>query len=451
MSRILLVATNMTTDPYPVYPIGMATVASALVARGHEVRQFDFLAKGRSEKELANAINDFAPEYIGLSLRNIDTVDSCNPDNTWYPAFDKLVMETIKKTTQVPIILGGPAFSILPEEMLEYLGGDYGVCGEGEYAACKLIADLNEGLATPRIIYSNREQLPVMHPPLWEQHLIDFYVKESGIINLQTKRGCPYKCTYCTYPALEGNTLRCRAPDEVVDTLDKLKRVYGVDSVYFTDSIFNDEDGHYLEIAEMLISRDVRIKWTGFFRPSKITRNEMHLLKKSGLYAIEAGSDASTDDTLYGLDKQLTFDDILEFNNICVETRIPCAHYIMFGGPGETGKTLQEGLHNLEMLSNCMVFGFSGIRIFPQTRLRNQAIRDGIVTKEDPLIKPTYYFSPGIDDIGKMNAAIEENFKGRRDRIFPPSEGLMKLKTMNRLGYRGLLWDRLVSFRTISG
>ena len=68
----------------------------------------------------------------------------------------------------------------------------------------------------------------------------------------------------------------------------------------------------------------------------------MSLLKRSGLYAIEAGSDASSDETLAGLNKQFTFDDVYEFNEVCVDAQIPCAHYVIFGGPGETDSVYQR-------------------------------------------------------------------------------------------------------------
>ena len=50
MSRVLCVSGNVTTEPYPVYPLGMAVIAGALARSGHEVRQFDFLAAGRARK-----------------------------------------------------------------------------------------------------------------------------------------------------------------------------------------------------------------------------------------------------------------------------------------------------------------------------------------------------------------------------------------------------------------
>ena len=117
----------------------------------------------------------------------------------------------------------------------------------------------------------------------------------------------------------------------------------------------------------------------------------------------------------------------------------------MFGGPGETRESIDEGLSNLSLLKNCMVMAFSGIRILPATTLHTRAIEEGIIAKETPLLEPLYYFSPDIDR-ENMNDTIENAFQGRMDRIFPPSEGARLMKKMNSLGYRGLLWDRLVNF-----
>jgi len=88
---------------------------------------------------------------------------------------------------------------------------------------------------------------------------------------------------------------------------------------------------------------------------------------------------------------------------------------------------------------------FSGIRIFPGTLIQAQAVKEGIIEENDSLLNPVYYFSP---DIGreKLNNVILEGFEGRMDRIFPPSQGLEMARAMNRHGFYGLLWDRLVYY-----
>ncbi|MBA4389728.1 MAG: lipid biosynthesis B12-binding/radical SAM protein [Syntrophus sp. (in: bacteria)] len=449
MSRIFLVSSNTIVDPYPVYPVGMAIIASALTRAGHEVRQFDFLAEEQSDARLRKAIYDFGPHYVGISIRNIDAADHCLNGNDWYLSTDLGLIKIIREATPAPVILGGSAFSVMPEEILNYLGGDYGIAGEGEQAVCDLIEALNEGLSVPAITrkgaaFCSGDAMTCQ--PLWEPGLVNFYTGRSGMISMQTKRGCPYKCVYCTYPAIEGDIVRQRPPDDIADEVEKLQKTYGINTFYFTDSIFNDEEGGYLNVAETLVRRGIKIKWAAFFRPEEISKDRMSLLKQSGLYAIEAGSDAASDETLSGLNKQFTFDDVYEFNQACVDAQIPCAHYVIFGGPGESEASVRKGFVNLEMLKNCVVFAFSGIRIFPGTMIQAQAIEEGVLRKSDSLLKPTYYFSPEID-VETMDNMVKTGFKGRRDRIFPPSQGLEMARVMNKYGYYGLLWDRLISFR----
>jgi hypothetical protein len=118
----------------------------------------------------------------------------------------------------------------------------------------------------------------------------------------------------------------------------------------------------------------------------------------------------------------------------------------MFGGPGETIGTVTEGLANLQRLEHTVAFAYSGIRILPGTDLHRQAIAEGILSPAASLLEPVYYFSPQID-ADAMNGMITDAFRGRRDRIFPPSEGQKRLEVMHNFGYRGLLWNHLVRFR----
>jgi radical SAM superfamily enzyme YgiQ (UPF0313 family) len=136
----------------------------------------------------------------------------------------------------------------------------------------------------------------------------------------------------------------------------------------------------------------------------------MLLLKRSGLYAVEAGGDAASDETLEGLNKHLTFDDIYAFNAACVQAQIPCAHYAIFGGPQETEGTVKKALNNLDKLKNCIVFAFSGIRVFPGTLIQKRAVEEGVLKNDTSLLKPFYYFSPHIN-IASMDSMIERGFE----------------------------------------
>lgn len=445
MKRVLLVSSNITTEPYPVYPLGLAVIAAALTGAGHAVEQFDFLVSGESEELLAARISAFAPDYFCVSIRNLDNCDSLSA--TGYPAIARRLVEVIREGSPAPVIIGGPAFSIMPEELLDYTGADYGIVGEGERLVCDLVRDLSQGITPPSRLLRSGGLLAgdEMGSPLYSDQMIGFYLERSGMINLQTKRGCPHGCIYCSYPALEGNRYRCRDPRTVVDDLERVKREHGVESFFFTDSVFNDADGHYLAVVEEIIRRGLSLRWCCYLRPEGIGRQEIALMKRAGLYAVELGTDAASDTTLRSLGKGFSFADALETNRACVAERLPCAHFVMFGGPGETMATVAQGLENLEQLEHTVVFAFSGIRILPGTPLLARAIRDGLLAEDAPLREPFYYLSPGVDVQG-MNDMITSSFKNRRDRVFPPAEGQKRLAIMHRFGYRGLLWDTLIKF-----
>lgn len=444
MSRILLVSANLCEDPFPVYPLGMGVVAAGLEARGHEVHQFDLLAAGGSESALAECIRGWRPEFVGISIRNFDTCDSlCDSDHA---AGTRRIVEVIRAESRAPVLLGGAGFSVLPEAFLAFTGADHGIVGEGEVLAADLIEALAAGRPAPRILRSEGLLPPeAIGGPCFDPALVDHYLAQSGLLNLQTRRGCPFRCIYCNYPALEGSRYRFRDPRQVVEELAEAQRRFGVERFFFADSVFNEPGGHHLRIAEAILARGLQVAWTCYLRPQGLSRGEIALLKRAGLRAAELGTDAASDAALAGLRKGFTFEEVVEANEAFVAEEVPCAHFVMFGGPGETRETVREGLENLERLRCTVVFAFSGLRIFPGAPLREVALRDGVLAEDADLRTPTFYHAPGLD-AGWLNATLEAAFRGRRDRFFPPERARERQETLRRMGFRGQLWDTMIRF-----
>jgi radical SAM superfamily enzyme YgiQ (UPF0313 family) len=242
---------------------------------------------------------------------------------------------------------------------------------------------------------------------------------------------------------LEGRSLLFRDPKEVAEDVAWLHREYGVAELFFTDSVFNDPGGRYLEIAEALLRLGLPVRWAAFFRPQHVGVEDARLLKRSGCMAVELGTDAASDATLAGLDKGFDFAEVLRCNEALHAADLPAAHFVIFGAPNETLQTLEQGLENLRRLGNAPVFAFSGIRILPGTPLHARAVQERVIQAETPLLRPMYYFSPQVDPEA-LNARLTQAFAGERLRFFPPSEGQLRLDVMRRFGFRGLLWDRLL-------
>jgi radical SAM superfamily enzyme YgiQ (UPF0313 family) len=442
MAKLLMVSTNLMDDPYPVYPLGANIVAAALKSHGHEVKFIDIMVDG--ENGLDEALVDFIPDYIGASLRNVDNVNFNEPESFVHQY--KPLIERIKLRSGAPIIVGGSAYTIFPVQFLEFLGADYGIAGSGEISLPKLIAQLESGNPPQNpVIYGEVDNLGDNRYYLdRENRLANFYLTQGGMLNIHTKKGCPHQCMYCSYPALEGHQYIFREPEAVVDEIVYLNKNHGADFIFFTDSVFNDSTNHYLTIIEAMVRRGVRIPWTCYLRPAKFERDEIELMKRSGLHSVEWGSDCTTDRTLQGMRKNLHWDDVRAAHNQFAQFQIPGSHFIIFGGPEETPDTVREGIRNLSELSDCVIFGGMGVRVFPNTGICELAKETGLIYDEHELFqREVYYHSPEID-VDWLNQYLTESFRGKRNWIFPWAGVRERNRFMHNSGLRGPLWELLL-------
>ncbi len=441
--KCLLISTNRVMTPYPVYPLGVAHLLGALQQAGHEARHYDIMANGGLEP-LAGVLAEFDPDLIGLSIRNLDTVDSTCPDAFMDPVRE--TMTFIRAHHGAPVVLGGPAFSIMPEAVLAYLEADYGVVGEGENLLPWLAGEIDAGRRPVERIFTTKADPSPWRPVCYDQGTVDFYLSWGGMLNVQTKRGCPYRCAYCSYPALEGKSYRFREPEAVAEEVIRAGREHGAQYIFFTDSVFNDIRGHYLEVAEALVRAGNTTPWCAFFRPQNLTPEGFELMKRAGLSAMEIGSDAASDETLAAMQKDFTFGEVEAANAMAVAAGVPCAHFIIFGGPGETRTTLARGLANVERLNNSVVLAFTGIRVLPGTAMHRRAIDDGVMAEDQPLLAPFFYFSPALPE-AELDAALKEAWRGRLDRIYPSTVMEERITHLHRKGHVGAMWDMLVRRR----
>ncbi|MDH3392703.1 MAG: cobalamin-dependent protein [Desulfobulbaceae bacterium] len=436
----LLISANQVVIPYPVYPLGVAHLVGAMEKAGHRVTHFDMLAAGGIEA-LRQLLIRKQFDLVGVSIRNIDTVDSSAPHGCL--AEIETTMQLIRDLSVAKVVLGGPGFSIMPEDLMTSFGADYGVVGAGEVLLPWLADRIGMGDPPTEKLFIGNPKEDAWVTPVFSEQATRYYLDHGGMLNVQTKRGCPYRCSYCPYPNIEGHTTRYRDPEEVVEEVERLTRDHGARFIFFTDSVFNDSKGHFRLVAETLLKRGNKTPWCAFFRPQGLELADFTLMRDAGMTAMEVGTDATCDKTLAAMGKGFVFEDVLRTDKLAREAKIPCAHFVMFGGPDEDRQTLTEGLVNLDKLESSMVFAFAGIRILPGTRLHKQAIAEGVVRSEQLLLEPTFYFSPKLQGID-LDKEIGAAFSSRMDRVYPCSEMTEHLAMLHKMGHVGPLWDALV-------
>jgi len=450
MIKILLISANTYQVPYPVYPLGVSCLASYLNTNkpDWEVRIYDMIAD--QTESLEKLLQDYQPQYTGISLRNIDDVNFYQQQS--FLGGYRRIIETVRKYSRSTVVIGGAGFSIFPELLFDLLQPDYAIFGEGEKSFMQLIECLEKSESCSSIeglirSASNGEKSVTKRNSYLKSltfslnnHLTDFYWKNSGMLNLQTKRGCPYSCIYCTYPIIEGKQVRTFSTDEVVEQMEDLYFSKKIDYIFFTDSVFNINYAYNYELCEKIIRKKIGIKWGGFFNFNNLDKKLLSIMKQAGLSHIEFGSDSLSDRVLEAYDKNFRFSDILAACNLCNELDIHYAHFLILCGYGETMDTLRETFDNSKKFGPSVFFPFIGMRIYPGTVLYQHALDEGQVDPNDKLEIPKYYISKDVD-VTKLKEMARAS---GRSWIFPDddkSDAMTRLRNKNK---KGPLWEYLI-------
>jgi radical SAM superfamily enzyme YgiQ (UPF0313 family) len=403
-SRVLLISTNRCATPDIVFPLGLSFLNAALRQAGHDVRWLDYLADTQPLREV---LAEFRPDYVGVSVRNIDDVLIRKRETYFNQLGD--ISSAVREVHPCPVILGGSGFSIFPAQLLALTGADFGIQGEGEASFLALMAALASGAEVsqipglvhrrgPEVVVNPQSPAPGAHrleTADLPDRLVEHYLRNAGMLNLQTQRGCAHTCGYCTYPLIEGRAHRSRPPEVVAEEMALLES-RGAKYVFVVDSVFNSSPRHVQQVCEALIRRKLAIRWGCFLRPQGLTSDLLELMSRAGLAHIEFGSDSFCDAVLAAYGKRLRLDDILESSELARRQQIDFCHFLICGGPGETADTLQATYENSLKLNGAVIMAVVGMRIYPGTALHDRAIREGYISPETDLLTPNYYLAPGL-------------------------------------------------------
>ena len=352
-------------------------------------------------------------QVVALGIRNLDNCWAFAPH--FYFDETRELAELVRQRFTGPLILGGSGFSVAPLGWMQRLQADCGVIGEGERAFTELLTRLETGRSLEGIagVITNRKDggtesvLPARaverldELPLPAHHLCRYpaYVKQGGFVSVQTKRGCPFRCSYCIYPQLEGRRYRLRPPELVAEEIAKAANNSKLRDFFFVDSVFNDPRKHALAICAELTRRKLSIRWNAFCNPVGFDAELARAMAQAGCNGVEFGLDVATPKMLKALDKPFDQEEIRIALQAARDARLPFAVYLLFGGPGETWADVEE---TQAFLNSCApanaVFATYGLRVYEGTPLARTAVSEGRLPPDQDLFEPAYYISTGLAD-----------------------------------------------------
>ncbi|MGC8659217.1 MAG: B12-binding domain-containing radical SAM protein [Desulfomonilaceae bacterium] len=425
--KVLLINSNRKGDMLAAAPIGLCYVASAVEAAGHDVQVLDLCFAGKKAfKQVERAITSFAPQVVGVSVRNIDNVNMLHPIS--YLSDTLEVVEKIRELTRCPIVIGGSAVSLAPEAVFRFLDADYIVVSDGEKPFTALLELLERGITDFEIPGVGRlvdgkfgltrpefDRFKSLGPDIGRWIDTSSYRKIGAAYNIQTKRGCRNRCIYCTYnQSLEGGQLRLRDPVEVVDEIEEALIKYRPHTFEFVDSVFNDPLDHSVSILEEISRRPWKARFTAMgVHPRGLDKRYLDLMWNAGFRSLMITPESVSDVMLSSYRKGFTSEHVRKAAEALNKSGFAAWWFFMIGGPGETNQTLQTSLDFV--LKNLRKQGrrvthvaqfFIGVRIYPGTALWDLAKQSGFVNKATDPLEQTWYISEDLD----LDEAIDQMF-----------------------------------------
>jgi len=212
------------------------------------------------------------------------------------------------KAQGIPVAIGGPHVSALPDEAKQYCTSV--VIGEGELSWLKMLGDLKNG-GLKESYGSLDASFDMKDAPMPAFELLE--INNYNRLTVQTSRGCPHSCEFCASSVIISKNYKQKPAEKVLAEIDKIKEIWEHPFIEFADDNSVVNKAYWRELLPELIKRN--IKW---FTETDISVAEdeeiLELMRKSGCAQVLIGLESPEKLALDGLEmranwKMKRFDD----------------------------------------------------------------------------------------------------------------------------------------------
>lgn len=413
-------------------PLGILYLAGYLREKMPEVELDVIDGLGLGYEKTLERIKTFIPDVVGLSFYTPVALSAY-----------KLANEIKSELPGTLVVAGGPHATALPDEVLGRSNADVIVAGEGEvtfFEFVRMVAATTtkgkldfskiDGLvyksngkverSPGRKFISDIDEIPF---PAWDMINLKGYSgwyvhKALPETKMFFSRGCPYHCTFCDAVIWKSSKpwVRLRSPKNIVDEIEQLHCEYGINEIMDDSDEFNNSENHALAICEELKSRELNIPWKTQLRAWPLSERLVKAMAQSGCWYVHLGIESGNPETLKGIKKHITLDQVREACRLLKKYDIKVLGlFMLFNVWEEDGELKFEDVAKtkntfrfIESLVNERLLDYIGWSVttpYPGSQLYDIAVRHNLIKPAlrgqwDAWLKDDIYIMdlPGVDE-----------------------------------------------------
>jgi anaerobic magnesium-protoporphyrin IX monomethyl ester cyclase len=358
-------------------PEGLLAVAAVPVSKGYDVRIIDQRVTDTFERDLAEAVGP-ETKLIGLTAITGQQIK-----------YALIVTRLVKKKyPNVPLVWGGVHATLVSEQTAAHPLVDFCIVGDGDLVFCELYERLRDGRSVEDlrgIVYKTSagtvksnagtlelqgaarndsyavvrkngaadvirdlDSLPELPYHLLPMEKYKVFFTEDGrkSATMNTSRGCPFRCKFCSDPALNEGRWRGFSAERVLQKVEMLYREHGIRMFYFQDDYFPGSKLRFLAVLEGLKKYNREIGWcTLGIRADtlvKLTDEQFDLMWESGCHSLEIGIESGNERVIKLVNKAETLDEMRTANRKLARYDIKVKYTLIVGFPGETEEEISD-------------------------------------------------------------------------------------------------------------
>jgi radical SAM superfamily enzyme YgiQ (UPF0313 family) len=255
----------------------------------------------------------------------------------------------------IPVIMGGAHPTFLTREALGH--ADFVIRGEGEHPLMAFIdawEKTGDFSKVPALSYKKNGKVvhnPSLNtvPDLDNLPFPDFslfqgknkILAQGSIVPIQTSRGCPFHCSFCSVTPMFGKRYRFRSIENVLRELRQYRG--GNHFIFFYDDNFAANPKHTKELLTAMIKEKLKFKWSTQVRVDAAKDPELvKMMKKAGCHTVFVGFESVNPDSLNEMKKSQEVEDIVRAIKIFRKHRIHIHGMFMLGLDHDNWKTVKK-------------------------------------------------------------------------------------------------------------